>query len=189
MTAFDTGPGNMVVDALAAHFSSGRARFDVDGRRAGRGHVNSPLLRLLLRDPYFRRRPPKTAGREQFGREYVERLLSAGLPPDDLIATATALTGASIARGIERFVRPRMSVDELIVAGGGVQNPVLMAYLAAFLPGVRIRTSAEFSIDPDAKEAIAFAILAYETWHRRPSNLPSATGAARAVSLGKISIQ
>ena len=185
--AFDTGPGNMVIDALAAVYSEGKARYDRNGRLAARGHVSSSLLKVLLRGPFFRQRPPKTAGREQYGSEFVERLVDSGLKMEDLAATATAFTAASIALGINRFVRPCMPVDELIASGGGVHNPRLMAYLAAFLPGVRIRTSDEFGIDVDGKEAIAFAILAYETWHRRPSNLPSATGAEQAVILGKIS--
>jgi anhydro-N-acetylmuramic acid kinase len=185
--AFDTGPGNMVIDALAARHSKGKLRFDRDGRLAAKGKVDDSLLKVLLRLPYYRQHPPKTAGREQFGREYEERLRGANLPPNDLIATATALTAASIAGGIERFVSPRMKVDELITSGGGIHNPRLMAYLAGFLPGVTIRTSDEFGIDSDAKEAIAFAILAHESWHRRPSNLPSATGAKRPVVLGKLS--
>ena len=185
--AFDTGPGNMVVDALVSEFTKGNMKFDRGGRKAASGRLNQPLLKLLLRDAFFRQRPPKPAGREQFGREFVERLAGAGLPPKDLITTATALTAAAVAVGIDRFVRPRMKVDELIASGGGAHNPQLMAYLAAFLPGVRIRTSEEFGMDVDGKEAIAFAILACETWHKRPSNLPSATGASRPVVLGKIS--
>lgn len=185
--AFDTGPGNMVIDALAARYSRGRLRFDAGGRIAARGKLDSKLLAALLENRYFARRPPKTAGREQFGAEFVERLAASGLELRDLITTATALTAAAVGVAIDRFVRPRMPVDELIVSGGGVHNSTLMSYLAAFLPGVRILTSADFSIDPDAKEAIAFAVLAYETWRRRPGNLPSATGARRPVVLGKIS--
>ena len=184
--AFDTGPGNMVVDALARRYTRGRWNYDRDGRLAARGHVNRELLNRLLDDPYFRRRPPKTAGREQYGTEFVERLLGTGLPVLDLIATCTAFTAAAVAIGIERFVRPRMPVDELIVSGGGVHNRRMMAQLAAFLPGVSLATSTDYGVDADAKEAIAFAVLAYETWRRRPANLPSATGARRAVVLGKI---
>ncbi len=185
--AFDTGPGNMVLDALAAAYSKGKLRYDRGGRMAGKGRVNDSLLKVLLRSPYFRQPPPKTAGREQFGREYVDRLRAARLPPEDLMATAAALTAASIATGIERFVLPRMAADELIVSGGGVHNPVLMAHLSRLLPEIAIRTSAEFGLDPDSKEAIAFAVLAHESWASRPSNLPSATGASRPVVLGKIS--
>ena len=187
--AFDTGPGNMVIDALAGLHSQGRLRFDAGGRIAARGRLNPPLLSLLLRDRFFREPPPKTAGREQYGREFVERLLATRLPLEDLLATATAFSAAAVACGLERFIRPRMRVDELIVSGGGVHNPRILAYLAAFLPGVRVLTSADFGIDPDAKEAIAFAILAYETWHGRPANLPSATGARQPVVLGKITPQ
>lgn len=187
VVAFDTGPGNMVIDALASHYSNGRARFDRHGKMAARGKANEALIRVLLRARYFHRPPPKTAGREQFGEEYVRRLLSASLAGEDVMATATALTAVTIGHAIDRFVRPRMQVDDLIVSGGGVHNRTLMAYLAAYVPGVRIYTSAEFGVNPDAKEAIAFAILAYETWRRRPSNLPAATGARRPVVLGKIS--
>jgi len=180
--AFDTGPGNMILDALAARFTGGRQRFDRGGRMAARGRVNRPLLAQLLSDPYFRRRPPKSAGREQYGAEFVKPLLKRQLAPEDLMATATAFTAASIALGIRRFAG---SPAELIASGGGLQNPQLMAQLAAFLPGVRIRSSDEFGIGSAAKEAIAFAVLAYESYHRRPGNLPSATGARHPVILGK----
>lgn len=187
--AFDAGPGNMVVDALAQLHSGGKLKYDRNGRIAASGRLNQPLLRELMRDPFYRKAPPKTAGREEYGHGLIERLTATGVPMEDLIATATALSGATIALGVDRFVRPRMRFDELIASGGGVRNPRMMAYLAAFLPGVRIRTSNEFGIDSDAKEAIAFAILAYESWYKRPSNLPSATGARWAVVLGKLSPQ
>jgi anhydro-N-acetylmuramic acid kinase len=179
--AFDTGPGNMVIDGLVSHYTGGKRTFDRDGRIAARGHVNANLLAELLADRYYRRPPPKTAGREQYGREFVDRLLATGLPLPDLIATATALTAATIARAC-----PARAGWDLIASGGGAHNRQLMAQLAAFLPGHTIRASADFGIDVDGKEAIAFAVLAYETWHGRPSNLPSATGARRAVVLGKI---
>ena len=185
--AFDTGPGNMVIDALVQACPGGKLCCDRGGRLAARGSVNEPLLKVLLRDPYFRRKPPKTAGREQFGAEFVSRVRQAGLPVEDLVSTVTALTGASVAAAIDRFVRPAMPVDEVIASGGGVHNPGIMAYLAAFLPNTRIRLSSDFGIDVDGKEAIAFAALAYETWRRRPANIPSATGAAHPVVLGKIS--
>jgi anhydro-N-acetylmuramic acid kinase len=142
------------------------------------------LLDSLLEDPYYGAKPPKTAGREQYGAEFLARLLATGLPCEDLIATATALTAATIATGIRRYA-PR--TEEVIAAGGGTHNRQLMAQLTAFLPAARITTSAEFGVDPDAKEAIAFAILAYRTWRREPGNLPSATGARHPVVLGKIS--
>lgn len=185
--AFDTGPGNMVIDALASRMTQGRQSFDRDGRIAARGKLARELLEDLLRHPFLQRKPPKTAGREQFGEAFVSQLVATGLPLADLVTTATAFTAAAVARAIHTFVAPHMPVDELVVSGGGVHNPQLMAYLAAFLPRVRVRVSSDFGIDPDAKEAIAFAVLAHETWHGRPSNLPAATGARHPVVLGKIS--
>ncbi len=179
-TAFDTGPGNMVIDQLVSP-----RRFDRNGASAARGHVNRPLLDSLLRDPYYKMNPPKTAGREQYGAPFVERLRASGLPLEDLVATATALTAATIAAGVNRFAP---GAEEVIAAGGGTHNRQLMAQIAAFLPECRITTTAEFGIDPDAKEAIAFAILAYRTWKHQPGNLPSATGARRAVILGKVTM-
>jgi anhydro-N-acetylmuramic acid kinase len=184
--AFDTGPGNMVVDALVSRHTRGKITFDRDGRFAARGEVDAKLLKRLLADSYYRRQPPKSAGREQYGVEFVERLDRAGLEFVDQVATATALTAAAVAEGVRRWVRPKFEVEELIVSGGGVHNPRMMAYLAAFLEGMRVATSADFGVDVDGKEAIAFAILAYETWRGRPGNLPSATGARRPVILGKI---
>jgi anhydro-N-acetylmuramic acid kinase len=184
--AFDTGPGNMVMDALTTEFTQGRQHFDRDGSIAASGKVDRTLLDSLLSDSYYQRWPPKTAGREQYGAEFITRLKRTRLPVRDLIATATALTAATIATGLERFVRPWMPVHEVIASGGGVRNTTLMGYLQAFLPDVRIARSDEFGIGADAKEAVAFAVLAYETFRRRPSNVPSATGARRPVVLGKI---
>jgi anhydro-N-acetylmuramic acid kinase len=185
VVAFDTGPGNMILDTLATRFSGGRERYDRNGRLAAHGRADLPLLRELLADPYFRRRPPKSAGREQYGAEFVTRLLGSRLARADLMATAAAFTAASIALGIRRFAA---WPGELVVSGGGLRNPQVMARLAAFLPGVRLRTSNDFGIDSDAKEAIAFAVLGHETWRRRPANLPSATGARNPVILGKITL-
>ncbi len=184
VVAFDTGPGNMVIDALAGEATGGKWTYDRGGRMAARGRVNQALLDELLAEPYYRKRPPKSAGREQYGRAFVERLLRTKLPIDDLLATATVLTAASVAQGIRRFVPA--PVDDLIVSGGGAKNPAIMKYLAAFFPSVAIATSADFGIDIDAKEAVGFALLGYETWRGRPANLPSATGARRAAVLGKI---
>jgi anhydro-N-acetylmuramic acid kinase len=178
VTAFDTGPGNMVIDALAREFTKGRQSFDRNGRIAASGQINRKLLSQLLQDSYYRKRGPKSAGREQYGAALVERMKKSEPSLENLIATATALTAATIAR-------PLQSMEgDLIVSGGGVHNCQLMAEIAAFLPKMHLATSADYGIDPDAKEAIAFAVLAYESWHRRPSNLPSATGARRPVVLG-----
>jgi anhydro-N-acetylmuramic acid kinase len=186
VVAFDTGPGNMIVDGLIREATGGARTYDKDARIAARGHVDQALLKRLLAAPYYRRKPPKSAGREQYGAEFLAALQATGLPLEDLAATTTALTAATVAVGIHRWVTPQARVDDLIVSGGGAHNPRMMAYLTAFLPEMRVATSAEFGIDIDAKEAIAFAILAHETWRRRPSNLPSATGARSAVILGKI---
>lgn len=177
VTAFDTGPGNMVIDQLVARTRGGR--FDRGGRIARRGRLDEELLAKLVRDPYLRAKPPKTAGREQYGAEFADRFPAN---PDG-VRTATAFTAASIAEGVRRFAG---GTRELVASGGGVHNPVLMAYLAAFLPGIRIRTIDEFGVDSDAKEAVAFALLAAETVAGRPSNVPSATGARRAVVLGQV---
>lgn len=184
--AFDTGPGNMVIDQLIARMTGGKQAFDRNGAIAARGHVNRPLLDRLLKDRYFRARPPKTAGREQYGPPFIERLTATGLPDADLVATATAFTAATIAGGIRRFAP---GTEEVIASGGGVHNRQLIGQLAAFLPDCRITTTGEFGIDPDAKEAIAFAILAHRTWRRETGNLPGATGASKAVVLGKITVQ
>jgi len=178
--AFDTGPGNMVIDALVREHTGGRQNFDRGGRIAARGRVHRALLDQLLADPYYRREPPKSAGREQYGAEFVARLIGTGLPLPDLIATATVLTAATIALAVAPF-----AAGELIVSGGGAHNPQIVAHLAAFLPQTALATSADYGIDVDAKEAIAFAVLAYQTWRHRPSNLPSATGARHPVILGK----
>jgi anhydro-N-acetylmuramic acid kinase len=180
VTAFDTGPGNMVIDALASEFTGFRESYDRDGRIAASGRINRKLLSQLLRDSYYRRPGPKSAGREQYGAAFVERMKKSEPSLENLIATATALTAATIARAL------RGIEGDLIVSGGGVHNRQLMAEIAAFLPQMHIATSADYGIDPDAKEAIAFAVLAHETWRGRPSNLPSATGARRNVVLGSI---
>ncbi len=186
VVAFDTGPGNMVIDALVREHTGGRMHYDRDGRLAARGRVDRKLLDQLLADPYYQRRPPKTAGREQYGREFVSRLVATGRSMEDLIATATALTAATVAQGIEQFVRPRMRVDELILSGGGAFNPRIRDYLTAWLPDTAIALSDDYGVPAEGKEAIAFAILGYESWRRRPSNVPAATGARRPVVLGKI---
>jgi anhydro-N-acetylmuramic acid kinase len=176
--AFDTGPGNMAIDALVAHMTGGKERFDRNGRIARSGAVQQGLLARLVEHPYFKCKPPKTCGREQFGAQFAADLIATGIPLRDLIATAAELTARSIARAI-------LGHHEVIVSGGGVHNGWLMQRLKASLPENSVQTSAEFGIDPDAKEAIAFAVLAYESARRRPGNLPSATGARHPVVLGK----
>jgi len=191
--AFDTGPGNMVIDAVMEELF-GR-RYDRDGKVASSGRVLDGVIAQLVRAPFFRQKPPRTAGREEFGREYVGRFLQIcrGASKTDVVATATALTARSIADAVLRFVLPRFGVrrrdHEMIVSGGGVNNPTLMAMLRNEIAslGIELHFSDEFGLPAEAKEAVAFALLAHETWHRRPSNVPSATGAKRAAILGKIS--
>lgn len=183
VVAFDTGPGNMVIDALAREASGGKWNYDRDGRIAASGKLDRGLLDELLRDPYYRRRPPKSAGREQYGTEFVTRLKASGASLRDLVATATVLTASTIAMAVDRFTRGPL---ELIVSGGGSHNPQILRHLSALLPQARVGSSGDFGVDPDAKEAIAFAILAYATWRGRPSNLPSATGARRPALLGSV---
>jgi anhydro-N-acetylmuramic acid kinase len=190
VVAFDTGPGNMVVDALVDRFTRGRARYDRDAQMALRGTIIPDLLTRMFRDPYFHEAPPKTAGREQFGHAYAEKLLTWGRKhrarPEDLVRTATALTSLSIATAMARFIPRRTRVNDLIVAGGGARNPLMMAYLAAWLPGLEIVPSSKFGVLTEAKEAFAFAVLAYEAFHGRANNLPSATGARHAAVMGKM---
>ena len=189
--AFDTGPGNMIVDALVRHFSRGRQAYDRDARMARRGRLLLRLLDELLAEPYFRRPSPKTAGREQFGEAFCRRVVFWGrrhkARPADLVRTATIFTARSVVDAFHRFILPRTKVHQLIVSGGGAHNPLVMAQIEAALPGIEILGSAELSVPEDAKEAFAFAILAYETYHGRPANLPGATGARRAAILGKVS--
>jgi anhydro-N-acetylmuramic acid kinase len=168
VVAFDTGPGNMLMDAVAPPF-------DRDGERARGLRVNAALLERLLADPYYQRAPPKTSGREQYGDEFVRRT-------NIDIATATELTARTIALAIGRYPETR----EVIVSGGGAHNGYLMQRIRA-LVNARVTTSAEFGVGVDTKEAILFAVLAYETFHRRAGNLPSATGARKPMILGKVS--
>jgi len=188
--AFDTGPANMVMDALVAGFTKGKKRFDAEARMALRGQCVTGILKEFLKDPYLKVRPPKSTGREYYGREYVERAMKLGKKyrarPEDLIRTATVFTALSVVDALNRFVLPKVDIGEVLVSGGGAKNPLLMAQLAAALAPVRVRTLAELGVVPEAKEAYAFALLAYETWMRRPGNVPSATGASRPVILGKI---
>jgi anhydro-N-acetylmuramic acid kinase len=235
--AFDTGPANMLIDALVQHFTHGRQRFDKDARLARPGRFIPTLLNELMRDPFLKLAPPKSTGREYYGRGYVKKLIALGrrhnAKPADLIRAATIFTALSIVDALNRFVLPKTKIHQLIVSGGGAHNPLIMAQLsAAFRPPAHLRetkirhsgrSGAAFSFSPapaglpprgakeslfavvdgrespidvfpsselgilgDAKEAFAFALFAYETFHQRPSNLPSATGARGAAILGKI---
>jgi anhydro-N-acetylmuramic acid kinase len=188
VVAFDSGPGNLLIDQLAAHFSSGMQRCDVDGAMGRAGLVNAALLEALLQDDFYHRPPPKSAGREQYGEPFVQRLIRTGLPGEDLVATVTRLTAVTIAEAIFSCFERTGEIAEVIASGGGVHNPFLMQCLREELPErMKLTTTADYGVDPDFKEAIAFAVLAYETCLGRPSSLPSATGACHSVVLGKIS--
>ena len=215
VVAFDTGPGNMVVDAAMERLYA--RPFDRDGRVAAKGRPLEAILKVVLKHPFLRRKPPKTAGREEFGREFVADFLRrcGRARKEDVVATATGLTARSIGEAVKRFVlaagrrqdsrRDRgpqnarfwrsgvgdagATFRDYVVSGGGAKNRTLITMLRAEVEplGLTLRSSEEFGVPSAAKEAVAFALLAYETWHRRPSNIPSATGARRPAILGKIS--
>src|SRR5882762_4436209 len=189
--AFDTGPANMLIDALVSHFTHGRLRFDENARLASQGRSLPALLDELLRDPYLKLPPPKSTGREYYGHAYLKKLLALGrryrAKPNDLIRAATISTALSVVDALNRFVLPKTKINQLIVSGGGAHNPLILAQLSAALPGVEVLPSGRLGIPEDAKEAFAFALLAYETFHQRSANLPSATGARGPAILGKIS--
>ena len=195
--AFDTGPGNMVIDQLMMELFG--KQFDRNGAIARQGNILQPVLDRALEQPYFHAKPPRTAGREQFGHEYAAKFLVAcsklSKRPEDAIRTATALTAETIAASYKRFVQNRISPThaapsgvDYIVSGGGARNRSLMAMLAEKLEpmGCELAVSQEFGLPVDAKEAAAFALLAWQTWHRLPGNVPAATGARRARILGQV---
>lgn len=182
--AFDIGTANALMDAVVQHRSHGRAAFDDGGRSAARGSTHQGLLDLLLAEPYYRQRPPKSTGKELFSLAYVEVAVARaapGIADDDLMATLCALAAQTVARACEEH-----GVVELVAAGGGTKNPTLMAMLRSKLPGVPIRTTAEWGIPVDAKEAYTFGLLGFLTVHGLPATVPSCTGARHASILGRI---
>lgn len=189
--AFDTGPANMLIDALVSHFTHGRQRFDKGARIAQSGRPIPALLDELMRDPYLKLAPPKSTGREYYGHAYLKKVLALGkkhrAKPADLIRAATIFSALSVVDALNRFILPKTKIHQLIVSGGGAHNPLLLAQLSAAIAGIEILPSSRFGVPEDAKEAFAFALLAYEAFHRRPGNLPSATGAHAPAILGKIS--
>ena len=189
VVAFDTGPGNMVIDALTEVATRGVLKYDKDGVLAASGKLIPELLDAWMDDAYFRKSPPKTTGREHFGVQFARRIMteSHGVPIEDLIATATALTAESITRAYRDFILPRGPIDEVVVGGGGSQNPTLMRMLAERLPGCTILRHEHFHIDSNAKEAIGLAIIANDAIAGLNTNIPGATG-GRPTVLGKISV-
>jgi anhydro-N-acetylmuramic acid kinase len=190
--AFDTGPGNMVIDALMQKLFS--KPYDRNGRIAAQGKILEPVLLAALKEKFFRQPPPKSAGREQFGSEYAARFLAAcqklSRHPADAIATAAAFTSASIYQAIQQWVLPLTgrSPIEVIVSGGGARNSTLLAQLRQHLAPLNaaVTTTDATGFPAEAKEAAAFALLAWQTWHQRPGNIPSATGATKPAILGQV---
>jgi anhydro-N-acetylmuramic acid kinase len=193
--AFDTGPGNMVIDGVAQELSGGKLACDRDGLWAARGRVCEKLLKAWLAHPFLKRRPPKTTGREEFGEMFLRQVLAdsrrSRLSDYDTLATVTALTAASIAEAYRRFVFPAVSPTavtrtQVVLAGGGAKNPVLRGMIAERIAPAKLCRVEDFGVSSESKEALAFAILAHETLRGVPANVPRATGARRAVVLGKV---
>lgn len=188
LLAFDTGPGNALIDAAVEMATGGEAGYDRDGRLAAGGSVDGALLGELLEDPFYAKEPPRSTGRETYGRERVERLVAERATMDDagwrdFVATLTELTARTIADAVRRFVAPR-GLDEVVVTGGGAHNPVLMRRLSESLAPLRVVTGTQAGIHGDAKEAIAFAALAWAHLTGRPGNVPEVTGAVGPRILG-----
>ncbi len=190
--AYDSGPGNMIVDAMMHYLTQGEQSYDRDGAMAASGHVHAALLEAMMEHEYFKRPPPKSTGREDFGVDFAIQMYEWGtrhgqmIMPRDIVATATRFTGLTIAESLKKFVLPKGTIDELIVSGGGALNPVLMKQLESELGQVKITNSDQYGLPIKAKESIAFAILARETALGRPGNMPSVTGAAGPRILGQI---
>jgi anhydro-N-acetylmuramic acid kinase len=190
--AFDTGPGNMIIDQVVYTLSKGSLTYDAEGAWAASGTVHREFLEAMLSHPYFRRHPPKTTGREIFGTSYaaawLESAQRAGLSAEDIVATATAFTAHSIVRAYRDFVFPHYAVEEVIVSGGGARNRTLLAMLRGLLPGQTVLTSDALGVPSDAKEAVIFAVLGNDFIHGIANNLPSATGAERPTVMGKLAL-
>lgn len=188
--AFDTGPGNVVLDELVREASAGLKRHDEGGLMAAQGRVHDGLLDELLTDPFFQLAPPRSTGRERFGAAYAARMRELarplGLNLEDMLATAAELTAASVANAMRQFLGPRGTVDAVYASGGGVRNRTLMEALRRRLNGLKVGLLDELGVAPDCKEAVAFALLAHLTLCGLPGNVPAATGARSAVVLGHI---
>lgn len=192
--AFDTGPGNMIIDQIVAHYTNQKQQYDDKGAIAAQGVVCESLLAEMMKDPYFAKKPPKSTGREVYGSAYSAQLLqgatSLGLSFEDLVATVTAFTAKTIAEAYLDFVLPVTELDVVVISGGGARNKTLLSLLRGYLPsGIAVKTSDELGVPDQAREAMAFALMAHESLMGRPSNLPKATGARKKVILGSITMQ
>jgi len=188
--AFDTGPGNMMIDETVKLITDGKKSYDDDGQMASKGNPDRHLLQKLLLHPFISRQPPKTTGREEFGVHFVRELADEagmmGINDADLLATVTAYTTESIYRNYELFILPKYHISEILISGGGLRNSTLMEFLRQRFYPIVVKSVEDLGLMSDAKEAIAFAILANETIHGNPGNVPGATGASCSVVLGKI---
>jgi anhydro-N-acetylmuramic acid kinase len=188
--AFDTGPGNMLIDEALRHYTAGRQPYDVDGQMAAQGTVHQPLLAELLQHPFITHPPPKATGRETFGSPLLHKILkradALGLSPADVVRTCTAFTVEAIRLNYQRFIFPHWAITEVIVCGGGARNPVLMHMLRERLPSCTVTTPETYGYPNEALEAVVFAVLAHATLCGYPSNIPRTTGAQHGAILGKI---
>jgi len=191
VVAFDTGPGNMIIDRITELVTSNTHHFDEGGKLAAQGKVHDGLLASLLSHPYLSKPPPKTTGREEFGKYFADNLwenaVHAGIADRDILATVTAFTARAIADSYKTWILPKHNLSEIILSGGGGYNNTLVKFLRQYLdPTIRIHSLEKFGISPNTKEALAFAILANETISGNPNNIPNVTGAREAVIMGKI---
>lgn len=185
--AFDSGPANMIIDSLMRQHPEIPADYDLDGAVAQSGQVCQPLLAEAMAHEYFTRKPPKSTGRELFGPRFTDLFLNwPDISYADRVATATQFTASTVAHAILEQPFDERAYDELIVSGGGVHNRTLMQMLSAALPGMTLRSTAEEGIDPDAKEAMLMACLAWAHLEEVPANFPSVTGASRKTVLGTL---
>jgi anhydro-N-acetylmuramic acid kinase len=188
--AFDTGPGNMMIDSIVEEITGGKMRFDNEGMLASKGNIHHELLNELMNHPFIRKKPPKTTGREEFGIEYSKKILDKYLKLNvsemDILTTLTYFTAISISENYKNFILPKHIIDEMIISGGGSYNKTLIQMIKEELKGIKVMTQEDIGLSSDAKEAVAFAILANEAIYGNTNNLPSVTGANRPVVMGKI---
>ncbi|WP_342553851.1 anhydro-N-acetylmuramic acid kinase [Paenibacillus sp. FSL R7-0652] len=193
VSAFDTGPGNMVIDALVRHATEGRQHYDPEGSMAAKGTVHPELAEYGLNDEYFRRQPPKSTGREVYGADYAKRLMefaaARSLPLEDMLASATWLTAETIVRAVEDFILPRTSISAMLTCGGGTSNDTLMRMIRQRLPeSIRLERTADYGVPDDAREAMGFALLGHEALMGRTNTLSGVTGAKHAVISGNLTL-